>query len=191
MVLKDINFNTAPFWVQFHGLPLEAFDVERATILGNAVGQVLMVESPEMEGKLLRSYVRTRVLVDLMKPLISEFLVPREDKEPALVSVRYERLQNFCYGCGMIGHDMKGCRRSREADEDLAKTYGPWLGTSQVKTNEDSLVVCREDWIEAKWWKKDQSEKEMLRRRGGLTTSMAFMENPNLEADSMENDSHQ
>lgn len=44
MVLKDVNFDLAPFWVQFHGLPLEGFNNSNAGILGDAVGETVMFE---------------------------------------------------------------------------------------------------------------------------------------------------
>ncbi|KAK4267647.1 hypothetical protein QN277_024400 [Acacia crassicarpa] len=43
MVLKDVNFDLSPFWVQFHGLPLENFNCSNAKILGDTVGETMMI----------------------------------------------------------------------------------------------------------------------------------------------------
>ncbi|KAI9126058.1 hypothetical protein K1719_003476 [Acacia pycnantha] len=67
MVLKDVSFEKSPFWIQFHGVPLEAFDEQNAKILGDSVGETVMFENPMVGGRLERSFIRARVLVDLSK----------------------------------------------------------------------------------------------------------------------------
>ena len=50
MVLKDVDFSVAPYWVQFHGIPLEAFNSSNAKILGDSVGEAVMFEKPLSNG---------------------------------------------------------------------------------------------------------------------------------------------
>lgn len=89
MIIEDVDFSLAPFWVQFHGLPMAAFDNDSAIVLGNAVGDTLMIEQPKIADKIQRSFLRVRVLVDLKEPLIDFLSVPRKNKDPAKVSVKY------------------------------------------------------------------------------------------------------
>ncbi|KAK4282357.1 hypothetical protein QN277_013744 [Acacia crassicarpa] len=149
MVLQEVSFDSAPFWVQFHGLPVEVFDSENAKTLGGAVGDAVMFENPMVDGKMRRAFIRVRSLIRVNEPLVSGFWVPREAKEPVWVKIRYERLQNFCFKCGCLVHDGKGCKAdfvSKVAEE--CREYGPWLSTQGVRTLDDIVVVCRNGWPE-------------------------------------------
>ena len=54
-----------------------------------------MVEHPEIDGKLQRSFIRVRALINLNDPLIDEILVPREGRDPARMKVKYEGSKIF------------------------------------------------------------------------------------------------
>ncbi|KAK4255385.1 hypothetical protein QN277_008392 [Acacia crassicarpa] len=180
MVLQDVSFEETPFWVQFHGLPVEAFSCANARILGETVGKMVMYERPKLHGRLHRSIVRVRSLVNMHTPLVSGFWIPRRGLEPAWISVKYERLSSFCYYCGQLDHDGRRCSR-----EDSEKEFGSWMGTGSLKTNEDALVLCDDGWCEVPFfkktadalWKLDASEKNsggwfstpVARDKGGMT----------------------
>ncbi|XP_054813223.1 uncharacterized protein LOC129313811 [Prosopis cineraria] len=100
MVFKEVDFDWSPFWVQFHGLPLEAMTQNNAINLTQAVGEAVMIEHPMVHNQLSRTFIRTKVLINTRKPLISGFWTPRPGKDPVWVGVKYERLQSFCYHCG-------------------------------------------------------------------------------------------
>lgn len=59
----------------------------------------------------------------LLKKII--FLEPKgEEKIP--MPIRYERLPNFCFCCGILGHQFRECIKYKDhKQEDLA--FGPWL----------------------------------------------------------------
>lgn len=161
MVLSEVKFNSSPFWVQFHGLPLEAFDKENAVILGSEVGEVLMYENPNIDGRINRAFIRVRCMINLDKPLEPGFMIPRKEREPTKVTIKYERLQNFCYKCGRIGHDMKNCSLNKESyqSDEEDNTYGNWLRTAHVKTLEETLIVHKSSWVEAHPPKAIRSEE--------------------------------
>ncbi|KAK4283917.1 hypothetical protein QN277_000818 [Acacia crassicarpa] len=150
MVLQDVNFKEVPFWVQFHGLPVEAFNNANARILGDTVGRAVMFEQPKIEGRMDRSFIRIRSLIRVDTPLVSGFWIPRKGLEPAWISVKYERLPVFCYYCGRLNHDGRRCKEAsvQLLGEEAVKEFGNWLSTSTVKTKEESLEFCDESWCE-------------------------------------------
>ncbi|KAI9112390.1 hypothetical protein K1719_016587 [Acacia pycnantha] len=160
MVLKDVSFKIS-FRIQFHGVPLEAFDEQNAKILGDSVGETVMFENPMVGGRLERSFIRARVLVDLSESLSSGFWVPRVKRDAAWVSVKYERLQYFCFSCGRVGHEGKGCSVSlaRKEGEGKENLFGSWFGTSGAKTVEDRVVVCKAEWCEVEHLELGDSDR--------------------------------
>ncbi|KAK4285073.1 hypothetical protein QN277_001817 [Acacia crassicarpa] len=149
MVLEDVDFNWTPFWLQFHGLPIEAFNGPNAIKLGEAVGSPVMYELPKVGGKLTRSFVRVRTLLQLNAPLTAGVWVPRKRNKPAWVSIKYERLQSFCFQCGCIIHEGGGCKEPMfSKDLKVQGEYGSSMCTQAVRTLEDILQVCQEGWPE-------------------------------------------
>ncbi|KAJ1416156.1 hypothetical protein SESBI_17681 [Sesbania bispinosa] len=58
--LFEIDFGSTSFWVQIHGLPLKLLSTTNAAKIIPKVGEVLEVENPIVEGKLLRTFIRVR-----------------------------------------------------------------------------------------------------------------------------------
>ena len=56
-----------------------------------------------------KRYVRVRVSIVVDKPLITGFPLVRESLNTIWIPFKFEKLGNFCYGCGRIGHDIKDC----------------------------------------------------------------------------------
>ncbi|KAI9084433.1 hypothetical protein K1719_033623 [Acacia pycnantha] len=94
----------------------------------------------------------TRVLLNILNPLLAGFWVPRHQHDPIWVSVRYERLQNYCYDCGRIGHEARNCKFQSEDTEDATTDarVGNGLGTHHVRTMEEVLVAHDLEWEESK-----------------------------------------
>nr|GEW89154.1 putative reverse transcriptase domain, ribonuclease H-like domain, aspartic peptidase domain protein [Tanacetum cinerariifolium] len=58
-------------------------------------------------------FLRFRVSVDLSSPLGSGFELSGDGLEPLFLTSKYERLANFCYACGRLGHDDDACSFSK------------------------------------------------------------------------------
>lgn len=80
---------------------------------------------------------------------------------------RYEKLQGFCYGCGVIGHYKKGCRKSAimTAICNEIPLYGAKLSVLLARSL--SLLIKEQ----GHWWR----EKE--------ATGVRPQENPGKEGD--------
>jgi hypothetical protein len=107
--IKDIDFSTGAIWVQVHNLPLEMITPENAVSIGSSLGELLEVDNADNQKPLRKSYLRLRVLIKLQCPLISGFTYHRPPKAPVWVQYRYERLSEYCYFCGRLGHPSYEC----------------------------------------------------------------------------------
>ncbi|KAI9116350.1 hypothetical protein K1719_012517 [Acacia pycnantha] len=87
------------------------------------------------------------------KPLTHGFWVPREKKDPAWITVKYERLQNFCYRCGCLDHEIRNCMIAvaENEGESESRAFGNWISTPAVRTLEEAVESCKEDWMEAQF----------------------------------------
>ncbi|KAI9087576.1 hypothetical protein K1719_030446 [Acacia pycnantha] len=73
------------------------------------------------------------------------------DREPVWVTIKYERLQIYCYDCGRIGHEAKSCKfpvAGLDYEDAADNRVGPGLGTPHVKTKDHSLVAHDSQWNE-------------------------------------------
>lgn len=107
-----------------------------------------MVENPRRKNLLTRSFLRARVIVDIRKPLVTGMWCPRPGRDPIWVKAKYERLQNFCYRCGRIGHDQKRCTEETQEEEAAERIYGDWLSTQPIRIAGETLSCYKEGWEE-------------------------------------------
>lgn len=133
--LEELDFNFSPFWVQIQGLPLGFLNARSGMKIAESLGEVIAVEDPDGRGKPMR-FIRVRVWIDITKPLKKGFYLKRHDDEDIWVKFKYERLSDYCYGCGRVGHTVNDCgdkggvRDNKWPFNDLrAETL--WLDTIQ------------------------------------------------------------
>ncbi|KAF3951837.1 hypothetical protein CMV_022554 [Castanea mollissima] len=128
-----MDFSTTVFWVQVHGLPLNRQSKENIFKIGGFLGRTLDVDLAGSKGGVWKNFVRVRVEVDVSCPLCTGFPLDRDDQGlPVLwVPFKFEKLGNFCYGCGRLRHDLRTCLE--EESQRLVQgnvfqgSYGNWL----------------------------------------------------------------
>ncbi|KAL5851560.1 hypothetical protein ACOSQ3_006678 [Xanthoceras sorbifolium] len=102
--LSDLNFDSTPFWVQMFNLPLACMSREIGVVLGSSLGEVKEVDM-DANGNCWGRCLRVRILMDISKPLQRGLkALLGDDGEEISVLLCYERLPNFCYYCGRVGH---------------------------------------------------------------------------------------
>lgn len=103
---SEMALDSAPFWVRVYDLPLKLHSEGIAKKIGNMVGKFL-----EMGGKncnRMGKFLRIRTAINLKKPLKKGSKIHFQGRD-ILVDYKYERLPNFCFACGRIGHHMRDC----------------------------------------------------------------------------------
>lgn len=66
------------------------------------------MEDPDGRGK-FQKFIRVRVWVDITKPLKKGCFLKRPEEEDLWVKFKYERMSDFCYGCGRVRHTVNDC----------------------------------------------------------------------------------
>lgn len=89
--------------MQVHDLPAGYMSLSVGQQLGDWLGEFTEYDENNNVG-LWRTFMHIRVLLDVRKPLKKAKKVRPPGGEWHVVRFRYERLGNFCFLCGMLGH---------------------------------------------------------------------------------------
>lgn len=139
------DFTHVSFWVQIHNVPIMCRDTKTIQELGEAIGRVEEVGTDD-NGDCFGKYIRLRISIDFTKPLIQMLELEQEDEgeKPVPMLVRYERLPNFCFVCGCIGHQYRICAKYKNQSRKEME-YGPLLKAPTV-TDKKKMKNGKEDW---------------------------------------------
>ncbi|OMP01048.1 hypothetical protein COLO4_12194 [Corchorus olitorius] len=143
LAVNEIRFEEVAFWVQVHNLPLEVMTTNNAHKIGAKLGKIIEVENPDWVKGFGRGFLRLRVAIDPKKSLIGRFKMPRYEGDSITAEVRYEKLGDFCYKCGMLGHSERACLKPGEGDNvgpDKAK-YGAWMRAIPIRGGKREQVA--------------------------------------------------
>ncbi|KAE8782072.1 hypothetical protein D1007_44590 [Hordeum vulgare] len=123
--LEEYVFNWVPISVQVLKVPLGRMDRAEREMIGEKVGAFVDVEVGE-DGMAEGESLRIKVKLDITKPLMRGTVIHTGDDERVRwCPFRYEYLREFCYICGIIGHEEKNCSVSLTKGEE--KQFGSWL----------------------------------------------------------------
>lgn len=118
-------FTHSAFWVQLHNIPVGCMEQETVRMLGETIGTVEEIDADE-EGECIGQYARVRISIDITQPLKKIIYVEQEGEEDIPIPVVYERLSDFCFCCGRIGHPYKECDKYEGQPKDKL-AYGVWM----------------------------------------------------------------
>ncbi|KAL5807728.1 hypothetical protein ACOSQ3_028419 [Xanthoceras sorbifolium] len=81
-------------------------------------------------------FLRIKVSIDITKPLKRGIRLRLANFDTMITAlIKYERLPDFCYGCGFIGHSFRKCYNSevrRNIMEGVEQKFGGWLRASPL-----------------------------------------------------------
>ncbi|KAF7844952.1 TMV resistance protein N-like [Senna tora] len=174
VTVKEIDLVSCHFWVQFHGLPLEGFNDGNVIKLCQRVGSLVEYEVPVEDGKIARTFLRARVVVNLNEALLDGVWVPRPNNSRIWIQIKYERLQQFCFGCGVVGHDQKNCEKEKKLGYSTVEG-GSSVGNVKARGKEVVVTTC----VRAMDWEKDDNDGSIrsvtgVETRGGGYDSHSF-----------------
>ncbi|TXG53135.1 hypothetical protein EZV62_022304 [Acer yangbiense] len=82
----------------------------------------MVIELPADSRECWGKFLMVRVRIDISKPLKRCLRVQLEGLDKAVVApIHYERLPDFCFACGLIGHVIRDCADAEAKKEALAR----------------------------------------------------------------------
>ncbi|KAL3646892.1 hypothetical protein CASFOL_009436 [Castilleja foliolosa] len=126
--LPEVNLNKTVFWIHAIGVPVSYTNMRSAMVIGDEIGKFIKTDLSMMNQKWKKS-ILILVEIDIQKPLQSMLSLPCSGRPRLLVEIRYERLVDFCYSCGFLGHKLANCLKPIEGEPNNRDTasYGPWM----------------------------------------------------------------
>ena len=142
--ISALAFQFTTFWIQIHDLPIQCLNQQTRDAIGKSLGTPLLMTDTESEGG-KGNYLRVRVRIDITKPLHRIRKVWSEGAVIGCALLKYERLPNFCYWCGLVSHDARDCERWIRSNGSLKKSdqnFGEWMRAEiDLTTRKTSITV--------------------------------------------------
>jgi hypothetical protein len=123
--VEDYKFSEVPIWIRILKLPLGKMNKATGEMIGERVGECLEVDVGE-DDLATGEYLRIKVRINITKALMRGMMIQvGEEGRSKWCPFEYEFLPEFCYNCGIIGHDDKCCPVQIKKGEE--KQFGSWL----------------------------------------------------------------
>lgn len=119
--------NEMDIGVQVYELPIRFVSENILQSIGMYIGKYVKADPSSLAGT-WKPYVCIRVSINIGKPLKQRMRIKREGWNWIWIDFRYERLENFCFVCGIQGHVERECSVVyANPDKQMEKYYGVWL----------------------------------------------------------------
>lgn len=153
----DVDFDEFQIWVQLHNLPVAYMHPQIVSEIGSSVGRVIEVDVGD-GGHCLGKYARVRVGISISMPLQSGVFVSLDEGSPKkLIILMYEKLPDFCYGCGRLCHVVRDCTAAQIDKEKLP--FGNWMKAKKEHEGRRTRVTHPDSEIQNE---KESREKIIL-----------------------------
>ncbi|KAH9670971.1 reverse transcriptase domain-containing protein [Citrus sinensis] len=124
---QNIPLFFTSFWIQVYNLPVGFMSEKILKDIGSYIGVFVASDENNLMG-IWKNYMRIRVTTDVRKPLKRRMKLKKAGGDWLWIDFKYERLNIFCFICGLLGHTEKQCPKLYESPYGgLDKPYGHWL----------------------------------------------------------------
>lgn len=107
-LINNITITKAAFWIRLYDLPLYAMNEHVARLIGDSIGSVEEIDVKKGEVA-WGEFIRVTVRLNITKPLMRGKRINLGPHGSCWVRFVYDRLPNFCYVCGRLGHNHRDC----------------------------------------------------------------------------------
>ncbi|GER38816.1 RNA-directed DNA polymerase (reversetranscriptase)-related family protein [Striga asiatica] len=124
---KDEELKVA-LWVQVHNLPLHWISEETGAKIGKVFDRIHDIAIPGA-GSVNGKIVRILADINVLEPLPRGTFITLASEE-LWIDFRYENLLTFCFYCGRVGHNDRGCDLKKADIHNSSLSlgqYGEWL----------------------------------------------------------------
>lgn len=128
--IGEAQLHRMQMWIQIYGLRLKMHNRENAYNIGNSIGKCISVEKEGIARRM--TFLRLLIEKDVTTPLTHGFCWTSKPGEEKWTTIKYERLSDVCYGCGMLGHTSLNLCETVAMSEIRPKfpMFGLWLAGS-------------------------------------------------------------
>ncbi|KAG8379884.1 hypothetical protein BUALT_Bualt07G0135700 [Buddleja alternifolia] len=126
--IGEVKLDATFLWVQ--ALNIRFISPKTSEYIGNKLGKFIKTDLVS-ESQRWKKALRIRVEIDVTKPLCDLVVFQTKPGMEINVEIRYERLSEFCFKCGKIGHKLNICNETVNLpvteDNSPHLLFGPWL----------------------------------------------------------------
>ncbi|KAJ8433591.1 hypothetical protein Cgig2_016521 [Carnegiea gigantea] len=163
---SEVVFDTTRFWVKVYDVPALKQTRAFAEFIANKVGKFVTVDKGNLVG--IDKSLNFIVDININKPLRRGIRV-KIGTQPVWFDIRYVKLSDFYYPCGMLGHVYRGCEGFDDSIPDDKLPYGPNM--------QASLIASKRKGREAAIQEERQLLQAFKDRRSNKKAKMKLMFN--------------
>jgi hypothetical protein len=146
--LEDYAFASIPIWLRVLKLSLGRMNRATGEVVGDAVGEFMGVDVGD-DDTAICEYLRVQVRMNIKAPILRGLMVQvSESNMEKWCPFEYEYLPEFCYTCGVIGHEDKAC--SIKLGRGEKQQYGRWLR---------AMIPRKQPHNERKQWEENRNQR--------------------------------
>lgn len=105
----DFKLHLVQLWIQVHGFPMGCVTHLLAMEARAKMGEVFTMDFCTQKKVLIGQFVQVCVLFDTLTPSITGFFFQRPGRDDVWICFKYERISDFYFPCGILGHVMIHC----------------------------------------------------------------------------------
>ncbi|KAL5806286.1 hypothetical protein ACOSQ4_029019 [Xanthoceras sorbifolium] len=127
--IASMVFDTTEFWIQILNVPLICMNKEIGSYLDNLFEDLCDIDVGAT-GDCVGKYIRVRVRMNIVQPLRRVLKIDLDLGEEVILLLRYERLPEYYFHCGKLGHMHRECTAISKLTGHFDYSFGSKLRAS-------------------------------------------------------------